>query len=54
MGFTPAMSPEARKGIRQTIRSWRLGVRTPMTLEAIAEMVNPVVRGWINYAGWIR
>jgi group II intron reverse transcriptase/maturase len=51
VGFTPAVSPKARKSIRQTIRSWRLGVKTPMTLEAIAEMVNPVVRGWINYYG---
>ena len=51
VGFTPAVSPKAQKGIRQTIRSWRIGVRTPMTLEAIAEMVNPVVSGWINYYG---
>ena len=26
-------------------------MRTPMTLEGIAEMVNPVVNGWINYYG---
>ena len=51
VGFTPALSPEAQKEIRHTIRSWRLGVRTPMTLEAIAEMVNPALRGWINYYG---
>ena len=51
VGFTPAVSPKARKGIRQTIRGWRLGGRTPMTLEAIADMVNPVTRGWINYYG---
>jgi len=51
VAFTPAVSPKARKSIRQTIRSWRLGVRTPMTLEGIADMVNPVVSGWINYYG---
>lgn len=51
VGFTPAVSPKAQKAIRYTMRSWRLGVRTPMTLEAIAKMVNPMVRGWINYYG---
>jgi len=51
VSFTPAVSPKAQKRIRYTIRSWRLGMRTPMTLEAIAEMVNPVVWGWINYYG---
>lgn len=51
VGFTPAVSPKAQKRIRYTIRSWRLGVRTPLTLDAIAKMVNPMVRGWINYYG---
>ena len=51
VGFTPAVSPKAQKQIRCTIRSWKLGVRAPMALEAIAEMVNPVVRGWINDYG---
>ena len=48
VGFTPAVSPKAQERIRCTIRSWRLGVRTPMTQDAIAKMVNPMVRGWIN------
>jgi RNA-directed DNA polymerase len=51
VGFMPAVSPKALKSIGYTIRSWRLGVRTPMTIEAIATMVNPVIRGWINYYG---
>jgi hypothetical protein len=54
VSFTPAVSPKAQKGMRYKIRSWRLEVRTPMTLEAIAEMVNPVVSGWINYYGRYR
>ena len=49
--FTPAIRPKALKAIRDTIRSWRLTQRTPMSLEEIAEDINPVVQGWIQYYG---
>jgi RNA-directed DNA polymerase len=49
--FLPAMSDKAAKGVRQTIRSWRLQLRSGATLEVLAREVNPVVRGWINYYG---
>ena len=49
--FTPAIRPKALKAIRDTIRSWRLTQRTPMSLEEIAHDINPVVRGWIQYYG---
>ena len=50
-GFTPAVRPKAIKAIRDTIRSWRLTQRTSMSLEEIAEEINPVVQGWIQYYG---
>jgi RNA-directed DNA polymerase len=50
-GFNPAVSPKALKAMRQTIRSWQLQRKTPMSLEEIAEWINPVVRGWVNYYG---
>lgn len=50
-GFNPAISPKALKTIRNTIRSWQLSKRTPMSLQEIADWINPVVRGWINYYG---
>ena len=50
-GFNPAISPNALKAIRATIRSWNLTKRTPMSLKEIACWINPVVRGWIQYYG---
>jgi RNA-directed DNA polymerase len=49
--FNPAISDEAAKRIRGQIRSWRLHLRSGMTLEQLARDINPVVRGWINYYG---
>jgi RNA-directed DNA polymerase len=49
--FNPAVSDEAAKRIRGQIRSWRLHLRSGMTLEQLAREINPVVRGWINYYG---
>lgn len=34
-GFNPAISPKALKTIRNTIRSWQLSKRTPMSLQEI-------------------
>src|SRR5436190_17045776 len=50
-GFNPAVSDEAAKRIRGQIRSWRLHLRSGMTLEQLAREINPVVRGWITYYG---
>ncbi len=49
--FSPAVSRKASKKIRSTMRSWRLHLRTGTTLEELAEKINPIVRGWINYYG---
>lgn len=47
--FLPAMSGKAAKAIRQTIRRWRLHLRSDLSLEDLAQWCNPVLRGWINY-----
>ena len=47
--FNPAISTDAAKRLRREIRSWRLHQRSSSTLEQLADEVNPVVRGWINY-----
>lgn len=52
--FSPAVSNSAKKAMRQTIRRWRLQSRAHRTLEDIARVVNPVIRGWINYYGCFR
>jgi RNA-directed DNA polymerase len=49
--FLPAVSREAVREIRSTIRSWRLSRRGHHTLRDLARSINAVVRGWINYYG---
>ena len=51
VGFTPAISPSSAKAIKRKIRAWRLGHKTPLSLEEIAQKINPCLRGWINYFG---
>lgn len=51
VGFTPAMSNEAGKKIREEMRGWRLNMRSDKSLEELAREVNPKVQGWINYYG---
>jgi len=50
-GFMPAISPAALKAINRQVRRWRLHRRTRLDLAGLAERINPIVRGWINYYG---
>jgi len=50
-GFNPAVSKKAKKKMHETIRKWRIHLAVNKTLEDIAESINPVVRGWMNYYG---
>lgn len=51
VSFLPAVSNDALNAIRHVIRRWRLHRRTGSDLRALAEDVNPVLRGWISYYG---
>jgi group II intron reverse transcriptase/maturase len=52
VSFLPAMSTKAATAIRATIREWRMAsTRNNQRLEDLARVVNPVVRGWMNYYG---
>lgn len=51
ISFIPAISDKAAKTIRQTIRGWRIHLRSGQNLEDIAMYINPIVRGWLNYYG---
>ena len=50
-GFLPAVSKDALKKMSGVVRSWRIHLRTATELQDLAERINPVVRGWINYYG---
>ena len=49
--FCPAVSDAAAKAIRRQIKRWRLNLRSGQTLTDLAQEINPIVRGWINYYG---
>ena len=52
LNFLPAISNKAATKIRQTVRSWRIA-RTWKNekLENLAKLIDPSVRGWLNYYG---
>ncbi len=50
-GFLPAVGENSIKKIQSKIREWEIHQMTCRTLNEIAEMINPTVRGWINYYG---
>jgi len=51
VNFSPAVSNTAAKSMRRTMRSWCLHLRSDKSLDDLAQMVNPLVQGWINYYG---
>jgi RNA-directed DNA polymerase len=51
VNFAPAVSSKALTSMRQTIRRWNYRNRTELSLEDIARMSNPILRGWLEYYG---
>jgi hypothetical protein len=49
--FQPAISNDARDKVSGEIRRWRLHRRIGLTLADIAQWINPIVRGWMQYYG---
>jgi len=50
-GFNPAVSSSAMKAMRSTIRDLKLRHQTQLSLQDIAQRLNPLLRGWIDYYG---
>ena len=48
-GFLPAVAPGKLTDMSRKAASWRLHRRTNLTLDDLAEEVNPALRGWLNY-----
>ena len=52
LGFLPGVSNKAVKKMRDTMRSWKLTThRHGYDLNQLARLINPCVRGWLNYFG---
>jgi RNA-directed DNA polymerase len=49
--FLPAISREALKAKGEVLRRWRIHLRNTSDLADLAEWMNPVIRGWMNYYG---
>jgi RNA-directed DNA polymerase len=50
-GFLPAISQEALKAKGLEVRRWRIHRGTNADLRDLAEKINPIVRGWMQYYG---
>ena len=50
-GFLPAMSTEALKAKSDRLRELRIHRRTDLSLDDLAEWLNPIIAGWMNYYG---
>src|ERR1700687_1009412 len=49
--FLPAVSSDALKRMRQTVRDWRIHRRTSSALDNLAQPSHPIIQGWWNYYG---
>src|SRR6266536_1223201 len=49
--FLPAISNDALHKASAQVRSFRLHRRTGHTLPELAHVINPIVRGWLQYYG---
>ena len=51
ISFLPAVSDKAAKKIREEMKGWKLHLRSDKTLNDLARMFNPIIRGWVQYYG---
>jgi len=47
--FSPTVSRSAQQGLRRQLRQKRLFRQTHLSLRALLDQLNPLLRGWINY-----
>lgn len=51
VNFLPAVSRDALKAMRQTVRRWHLQLKCDKQVSDLSNMFNPILRGWLNYYG---
>jgi RNA-directed DNA polymerase len=51
INFSPAVSNESAKKMRQEMRRWHVPLRSDKAIDDLARMWNPVLRGWVQYFG---
>ncbi|MDA3863188.1 MAG: group II intron reverse transcriptase/maturase [Deltaproteobacteria bacterium] len=50
-GFNPAVSRKSLKRMNKIIRKLNINRSTQLTMSELADRINPIVRGWIEYYG---
>jgi len=51
VNFSPGVSREALRTMRQTVRGWHLQLMNDKELSDLSKMFGPIIRGWANYYG---
>ena len=51
VNFSPAVSRDALKAMRQTIRGWQVQLKSDKSLDDLSAMFAPILRGWVQYYG---
>ena len=51
VNFSPGVSREALRTMRQEVRGWHLQLMNDKELSDLSKMFGPVLRGWANYYG---
>jgi RNA-directed DNA polymerase len=51
VNFSLAVSRDALKAMRQTIRGWRVQLKNDKSLADLSAMLGPILRGWQQYYG---
>jgi len=51
VAFTPSVSKTSMKSMRAKLKTLNLRKRSNLSFEDIAQICNPILRGWINYYG---
>ena len=49
--FLPAVSPDALKARGVRLRAMRIHWRTDLSLDNLADWLNPIIAGWMHYYG---
>ena len=51
IGFLPAVSNKAAVSMRREMKRWKLHLWSSRSIKELADMFNPIIRGWLNYYG---
>ena len=47
--FTPGVGKVARQKLLEKVKAFKISKRPDLSLEDLAKVLNPMVRGWLNY-----